>query len=151
MCRGFGSTERGILRVLAPAHADGPFVSLATVTTRLYGTALPGQVESVRRSLHRLARLDRVELARGTVEGEGWQPRLVARLVPWGFFQPLGRVADYPADVGRDGAPDVLVQSLTRFGARFAADAPWQAATAGGARVVAPTESLAWGEVVGRP
>jgi len=32
MCRGFGATERGILRVLHPPRADGEYVSLATVT-----------------------------------------------------------------------------------------------------------------------
>ena len=82
MSRGFGATERAILRLLHPPHLDGEFVSLATITHRVYGHAEPNAVESVRHSLHRLARLDRVELARGTVEAEGWQRRLVARLVP---------------------------------------------------------------------
>jgi hypothetical protein len=145
MCRGFGATERAILRVLEPARQNGPWCSLAAVTRRLYGTALPGQVESVRRSLHRLARLDRVELARGTVAGEGWQRRLVARLVPWGFFQPLDRVADYPAAVSRDGAPDALVQSLTRFGARFEADAPWQSPTPNRVGALTTPAVLPWG------
>lgn len=127
MSRGFGATERAILRVLHPARMDGEFVSLATVTTRLYGHAEPGAVESVRRSLHRLARLDRVELSHGTVEDEGWHRRLVARLVPWGLFAPAGRLPDYPAPAPLpfDHPPDSLVQAVTRFGERFAIDAPW--------------------------
>jgi len=125
MSRGFGETERGILRVLHPATVDGPYVSLHVIVTRMYGEASPNQVESVRRSLHRLARHDRVELARGTVEGEGWQPRLVARLVPWTLFTPRKRDPDYPAALPWNGAPDVLVQSVSRFADRFATERPW--------------------------
>jgi len=122
MSRGFGATERAILRLLHPPHLDGEFVSLATITHRVYGHAEPNAVESVRRSLHRLARLDRVELARGTVEAEGWQRRLVARLVPWTLFT---RRPDFPAAPPFDGAPDALVQSVSRFADRFAAELPW--------------------------
>jgi hypothetical protein len=123
--RGFGRTERAALRVLAPAIADGPWTSLRTVATRMYGDPTSGQIESVRRSLHRLERFDRVELQIGTVAGEGWQHRLVARAVPWTLFAPLPRRPDYPAAAPFDGAPDALVQSVTRFGARYAAEHPW--------------------------
>src|SRR5664280_2097183 len=122
MSRGFGATERAILRLLHPPHLDGEFVSLATITHRVYGHAEPNAVELVRRSLHRLARHDRVELEHGTVEAEGWQRRLVARLVPWTLFT---RRPDYPAAPPFDGAPDALVQSLTRFGDRHAAGQSW--------------------------
>ena len=118
MSRGFGRSERAILRVLGPAE----YVSLRTITHRVYGHAEPNAVESVRRSLHRLARHDRVELARGTVESEGWQPRLVARLVPWTTFT---RRPDFPAAPPYDGAPDVLTQAVSRFADRFAAERPW--------------------------
>lgn len=111
MCRGFGATERAILRVPHPAQQDGPYVSLRTVTHRLYGHAEPGAVESVRRSLHRLAKLGRVELEHGTVEAEGWQRRLVVRLVPWGFFAPAGRQPDFAASLPYDRPPDSLTLS----------------------------------------
>jgi len=65
---------------------------------------------------------DRVELAHGTVAGEGCQRRLVTRAVPWVEF---ARRPDYPAAAPFDGAPDALVQSVTRFGARYAAEHPW--------------------------